>query len=141
MMTRRVSIVVWAILTVSACSDSTGTAPSPAADQDDSGPLMAALLAWQHKNLPMHVTDVQADAAGGGRTVSAQLRNESDVVACNGGWDTGDTSPLLLFPADLRPAVGGLVWHRWRRMLQLPAFDALSKTRDSLYTRCRSRTR
>jgi hypothetical protein len=70
---------------------------------------MAALLAWQHKNLPMHVTDVQADAAGGGRTVSAQLRNESDVVACNGGWDTGDTSPLLSFGSLRSGATGSAV--------------------------------
>ena len=107
MTTRRGLIVMWGFLAVRACSDSTGTRDVAARDdvQDGSGPLMNALLAWQHKNLPMEVTDVHDEAAGG-RTVSAQLRNESDAVTCTGGWGVDDTSPLMPFGA-LTPCATG----------------------------------
>jgi len=122
MMTRRVSIVAGAFLAVSACSDSTTTPPpgtsdvaesttkatSPAVNQDDSGLLLKALLAWQHDNLPVDVTDVH-DEANGGRTVSAQLRNESDAVTCTGGWGVDDTSPVFSFGALAHGATGSAV--------------------------------
>jgi hypothetical protein len=122
MMTRRVSIVAGAFLAVSACSDSTTTPPPgtsdvaesttkvtrPAVDQGDSGPLLNALLAWQQKNLPVEVTDVH-DEANGGRTVSAQLRNESDAVTCTGGWGVDDTSPVFSFGLLAHGATGSAV--------------------------------
>jgi hypothetical protein len=122
MMTRRVLMVAWTLLAVSACSDSdarpsievpdvaasTAKATCPAVDQDDSGPLLNALLAWQHENLPVKVTDVH-DEATGGRTVSAQLRNESDAVTCTGGWGVDDTSPVFSFGLLAHGATGSAV--------------------------------
>jgi hypothetical protein len=110
MTTRRGLIVMWGFLAVCACSESTGTRDVAARDdvQDGSGALMNTLLAWQRKNLPMEVTGVRNEAETGGRTVSAEIRNESDVV-CTGGWGTDDTSPLLSFGPLTRGAAGSAI--------------------------------
>jgi hypothetical protein len=113
MLMRGVSIGVCSLLGVCACSDSTSTGGSVASvgtsavapEQDGSGVMLDALLAWQRQNLPMEVSEMASDPAEG-RTMRAEIRNESSAVTCTGGWGIDDASPLMSFGA-LGPGATG----------------------------------
>jgi hypothetical protein len=116
MMMRGASIVACSILAVCACSDSTDTGRTVASvgtstvvpEEDGSGVLLDALLTWQRKNLPMEVSEMESDPAEG-RTMHAEIRNESDAVTCTGAWGTDDASPLMPFGALAPGATGSTI--------------------------------